>query len=99
MAILRQTKENETRERALELLAETDDDLSERAWQTRTAPEVWFLDLSLEFGMPASQLRTLMTSRDETAYHARAIVRQAQSEIDMRYRRHDERHERGEQGG
>ena len=86
-AIHRLTRDNKTRERALELLEQGADDLAERQYETLTTDRHWFLHLSLDYGIPAGLLGDLMTSREYTEHLARGIVDLAQSQVQEAYRK------------
>lgn len=79
--MIRLTKDNETRRRALKILASDADDLTRREWETLTSERQWFLGLSIEMGIPAGILSDLMTSREYTEYLARGVVERAASEV------------------
>lgn len=66
---------------ALQLLAAGAEDLSAEERDLLTTEDYWITELSIELGIPRTELLMRMSSRDYTAYRARSLIRVAQDRI------------------
>jgi len=80
-AILRQTTDNKTRERALEILESDADAAPAKERDVYTSEWHFAVELSKELGIPLRGMLAAMPSRDWTDYRAAALVAIAQQEI------------------